>query len=562
MCGVCVSCVECAQISRSARALGTGQAGSQLRPAWCPQAYASAAAPAPGLPQGSGINSSSAATASAPAAPAPGILTAAGGAVGSSAARGSGGGHEVFHDCSRRIQLFVVCATPVWRIVHGDQRVRAPSAPRPTTLISSLTHFVAGWCVAGSVGATLWFSPGGGVMLEGCSDVHIRGLTIDYTPTLAQGVVLRANPDSVTPSFTARFDPHFLLPPCPNASTQPCKVALWDASTRLMVRNATAPAAINIYTPRVEFLAETGSFRVYVSGHGAHGLDLVKAGQLVTVFHGSNPHAYTSLNCSRITLDGVSIHGGTGMGIVDGGGGGGSTYRNVTLTRRPLQRGVGVVALPTPIDRLLATNEDGFHSNGNDRGPLIIDSTVAFTGDDSGNICSGMGVLLGQFGGGPQVTLAHQLSFVDVGRSLIRAQRGDTLFFYHLNTQVFQGAAIVAGTPSVSHNAQAIAAMRAGYAKMQAPPFSAHFVAHTQGCFAKGLPVVVPLAAPLPAAISAFWSLAVLQSVDNSGARVTRSTFSDSYARAFMIKGRNASFDHNVFRRSGGIHIEIGRAHV
>ena len=76
------------------------------------------------------------------------------------------------------------------------------------------------------------------------------------------------------------------------------------------------------------------------------------------------------------------------MGIVDGQGGGDSTYREVTITRRPLQRGIGGRALLTPVERLLATNEDGFHSNGNDIGPQIVDSTIAYTGDDSGNICS------------------------------------------------------------------------------------------------------------------------------------------------------------------------------
>ena len=54
---------------------------------------------------------------------------------------------------------------------------------------------------------------------------------------------------------------------------------------------------------------------------------------------------------------------------------------------------------------------------------------------------------------------------------------------------------------------------------------------------------------------SPFWSLAVLESTDNSGARVHNSIFSDSYARAFMIKGRDSSFQNCTFRRAGGLHI-------
>ena len=377
-------------------------------------------------------------------------------------------------------------------------------------------------------GATVWFSPGGGVQLRDCTDVFIRGLTIDYTPTLAQGIVRSVDPtgsasEDGTASFTAEFDPTFLLPPCPAASSNACKVGFWASSaahaddaavdddpfaSMVMVRNTTAPAAVNIYTPRVEKVSggAANTFRVFVRGDGAHGVGLAAAGQAVTVFHGSNPHSYTSLNCTRITLEGVSIYGGTGMGIVDGQGGGDSTYRGVTISRRPLQRGRELQLLPAPVPRLLATNEDGFHSNGNDIGPQIADSTIAFTGDDSGNICAvrlnslptalfhlnlicaqltehvpccccfdrqGMSVFLGQFSvdtpsDNSSATRssrgvaagAGQATFVDVQRNLLRARAGDVLSFYHLNTMVKQGSVTIAGTPTTSHNSEAIAKMR------------------------------------------------------------------------------------------------------
>ena len=102
---------------------------------------------------------------------------------------------------------------------------------------------------------------------------------------------------------------------------------------------------------------------------------------------------------------------------------------------------------------------------------------------------------------------------------------------------------------------------------MQAPPFSAHFVTHTKSDFTNGLPVAIPLAPMgvpenisevsenMPAGVTPFWSLAVLESTDNSGARVHNSIFSDSYARAFMIKTQNSSFTNCTFRRAGGLHI-------
>ena len=107
---------------------------------------------------------------------------------------------------------------------------------------------------------------------------------------------------------------------------------------------------------------------------------------------------------------------------------------------------------------------------------------------------------------------------------------------------------------------------------MQAAPFSAHFVSHTKSVFAHGLPIAVPLAPTatsrtgsktvgrissevIPGGVSPFWSLAVLESTDNSGARVRNSIFSDSYARAFMIKGRDSTFQNCTFRRAGGLHV-------
>ena len=109
-----------------------------------------------------------------------------------------------------------------------------------------------------------------------------------------------------------------------------------------------------------------------------------------------------------------------------------------------------MVALAQPIARLLSTNEDGFHSNGNSNGPQIIDSTIAYTGDDLGNICSAMSVVLGQFDGRDASVGGASLALVDVGRYLVRGQAGDTLSFYHINTQAFQGSVKLAAVPTPS----------------------------------------------------------------------------------------------------------------
>ena len=192
-----------------------------------------------------------------------------------------------------------------------------------------------------------------------------------------------------------------------------------------------------------------------------------------------------------------------------------------------------------------------------------------------------MSVVLGQFAPdddtrGPS---APALTLVDISRNLLRGRKGDVISFYHLNSQAFLGAATLAGSPTVSHSPAAVARMRAGladggtaispllprppvlplrcapsghrdedaehdsaatgqasYTTMQAPPYSAHFVASKQSAFTTGFPVSVPLTRPPPTNVTAFWAIGVLESTDNSGAVVVNSTFSDSCEDFEMIR--------------------------
>jgi hypothetical protein len=79
---------------------------------------------------------------------------------------------------------------------------------------------------------------------------------------------------------------------------------------------------------------------------------------------------------------GLRIHAGLSMGIVEGQGGGGHSYTDVRVTRRPGGPG------------LLSVNADGFHSNSAARGPRLRGCEVGFTGDDLANVTPRMLVLL------------------------------------------------------------------------------------------------------------------------------------------------------------------------
>ena len=132
-----------------------------------------------------------------------------------------------------------------------------------------------------------------------------------------------------------------------------------------------------------------------------------------------------------------------------------------------------------------ATNEDGFHSNGNDVGPTIVDSLIEFTGDDTGNICSAMSVVL-------DLDTPNLVTMVDTANNLRRGRAGDTVSFYHLNTQKLLGSVTLDGAPTESHDQALVKKMRGGFATMQAPPYSAGFVANVKRSFANGLPVPSP----------------------------------------------------------------------
>lgn len=219
----------------------------------------------------------------------------------------------------------------------------------------------------------------------------------------------------------------------------------------------------------------------------------------------------------------------TATQLVEEGGGGANIYDHVVLTRRPLQRGSTGRLLRTPVPRLLSTNADGFHSTGNCRGPTLTNSVISFTGDDLGNICMPMGVYLGVFN--RVITM--------VGTEFLSAATGDHVSFYHLNSMTFLGRRRITAAPYSFSGPTAVAAMRGAFAKLQAPPYSAHFVTSaTPKQFSHGLPVALSLDGGMPDDVEPLWSLAVLESHDNTGALIKNSVFSDGYARALMVKSK------------------------
>jgi hypothetical protein len=448
---------------------------------------------------------------------------------------------------------------------QGAASVLVPSAQYNFSTSTFAIANAANLTINGA-GSTLWFAPGGGVALHNCTNVSLTNFDLDFTPTLAQGTVVSV--DIAAHSFQADFDPIFLpanelVPP---DSMSKMKVLFIDPRTKRMVRNPRDPAAINIFTtpPLVvptPSAAHPHRYRVNVTGNLGNGWTLAAPNQPVLLFPRGGSHSLLVEASARCTFTDVHIFGGTAMGVVESGGAGGHTYTRFALNRRPLQRGTDMQTLPAPQPfRFLASNADGFHSTSNGIGPSLIDSTISWTGDDLANICCAMSVALTEVAavsssGSGSGNAA--LAMVDVGHNLARAaKRGDRISFYHLNSLELQGSAVVESV-ATTKDAAALAAMRSGYATMQAAPYNAHFVqGPVASAFAQGDPIAITFqGGVVPAFVQKYWSIAVLYATDNSNAVVKNTTLSDGYARAFMIKGRDALFTNSTFRRAGGIWI-------
>jgi hypothetical protein len=468
-------------------------------------------------------------------------------------------------------------------------------------------------------GSTVWFDLGGGIDLHSCSGVTVEGLTIDYSPVYAQGSLVYLNGSSLV----AEFDNDFMLPDptTENFFKGQVKVAFWDEQQRL-IRDEADPGAVNIFATTFKRMSEAAStaafattrFEIGFTGNVKKSLppvqQAIKAGAKVSVtaFPRGFHHSVVMTNCTGMAIVNSSIYGGSSMGVVESMGGGGNTYSRLRVSRRP-DRKSGKF-------RLLGVNADGFHSSSNAKGPTLKDSEIAFTGDDLGNICCGMSLVLAAAGsssrdamgssssrdamgssssrdamgssssrdamGDASQSAAFAFYFVDTGSNLKLARPGDTVSFYHLNSLAPQGKAVVhAVTPT--HDKSVIAQQVKAFDTLQAPPYSAHLVSSRRGLFGSGRPAYLlnmtmqmadsadgPSAAlgeatgDGPSAAlgeatgdgpSALWSLAVLDSSSNSGAAMHNCNLHDGYARVWMIKGSDAAFVGNKFARSGGVHV-------
>ena len=211
-------------------------------------------------------------------------------------------------------------------------------------------------------GATLVFYYGFGVLLQGCTAVTVRNLTLDSDPpNYAQGSVRSLGPGR---TVLAAFDPAFLMPdtavpPFNNPGGHVgAKVHFWGPD------RIPLPGTSNFLNASEATGGGAGEFRITLLNRAPASLP---DGAFVTVF-GRRGRTMDTEDSARVVVEDVVIHAGGNMGFHEQGGAGGNTYRRVRIERKP--------------GYLMALNADGFHSSAVGRGPLLQDSVISFTGDE------------------------------------------------------------------------------------------------------------------------------------------------------------------------------------
>jgi len=260
--------------------------------------------------------------------------------------------------------------------------------------------------------------------------------------------------------------------------------------------------------------------------------DRPAVGDPITVMPRGYPHSFMVMGSERMVIDGVAVHGGTNMGILESGGQGNNTYRDVSVSRRP-QSG-----------HLLSVNADGFHSTNVAVGPSLARAEVRYTGDDLLNITPRIMLVLAIAG--------HDLLLLDPGSHSELLGRGSVVSFFQppspgaLKPSLKTTGRLteVPRRASIAEAQAALATTRQRCARVTRHNTDAFFVAQNVWAYRLAHPIgtradVCDLAQDLSKA--------------NVHPSVVDSVFDASYARAAMLKCSGETIRNSSFGNAGGL---------
>lgn len=201
------------------------------------------------------------------------------------------------------------------------------------------------------------------VDMSGCSNVTLRGLTVDFDPMIfTQGVVTEWAADSSW--FEVKIDAGY--------PQSPPVVARMDAYDAKTLRLKTDCWTMEAKEDHPLVIVEPG--RVRVPWQQRHTHNNVEVGDLVAICD-PGPHCLTINACSHCTLRDVTTHGAGCFGVIEDRGEA-NRYENFRIVPGPKPAGA-------TRQRIRSTCADGFHSNGSTIGPTLKNCRIESTGDDA-----------------------------------------------------------------------------------------------------------------------------------------------------------------------------------
>lgn len=211
------------------------------------------------------------------------------------------------------------------------------------------------------------------VGFEGCTNVTLRGLTIDYDPLpFTQGHITALAPDKAWLEFEigAGYPDHDLEE----------RIEIYDPATGELRRETTR------WTPGFERIGER---RYRVQKHEGYRFseerDTEQVGDVLVTNHRhperAGGHAIVASHCTALTLEDVTIYASPCFAFLEHDCDA-STYRRCRVDRRTLADD----PVPRAHPRMRSLNADAFHSTGAARGPALLGCIAKYMGDDAVNI--------------------------------------------------------------------------------------------------------------------------------------------------------------------------------
>jgi hypothetical protein len=350
--------------------------------------------------------------------------------------------------------------------------------------------------------------------------------------------------------FPLLDDPYLYNESCAGGRPGVCseiKVVFWHAATRTIARpqqmsNPMGAANCSAATRRcvVQLIGEDPAFVPAADALVTFSSRLWATDQPIPTFYSGT---YLVYNCTRAIFEDVDTHGCSDMVWVEVLGGGGNTYRNCDIKRR---------ANPPYAPRLLAANDDTFHSMSCEVGPTIDGCEVAFIADDFLNVhnrllplqsfdgAAGTATIMdvGLTPGPGTANITHVMGFVEPG---------DVLKLYQTGTHELLGMLVVAATRWANRDGGAIPPLQpAGLAKR---------------VVAAGIEMwevtFDAKASTLPAGpIANYTALVQMDRFSSFGAVIQNNYFHDTYNNIARLAGSDLMYRNNTVVTTGdGIHM-------